>query len=460
MYNVECLRLLNNDHHYKRLSKDPTETIMEEITFLIDKGINNGWITKHEASFLTQPDPKTAYFYILPKIHKNKHPPPGRPIVSGIGSILEPLSQFCDWFLQPFVKQIPTYLKDTTDVLALLNTLEFDKEKEHLMTLDVESLYTNIPQEATFEVINNLLNRGVWNYITPPEFILDLAHLALTRNFLEFDKNFFLQIQGTSMGSTFAPSLACLYVDHFEKEMVLTKENPYVNHIRLWKRYIDDILIIWKGTKEEATTFITWLNTLNPFLRFTATLGDPAVSFLDLLITERNGSLTTVVYYKPTDRNTLLQFQSFHPRSLRENLPVGQFLRLRRNCTELTDYKKHAQQLTDKLRARGYPDHLLRRADKRARVNPRETLLQSRSRTNKGDRLICVTTFNPASNTVKKIINDDWKILTSGGLPFQAPLNAYRKATRIQVKLIEYWDKSDNHLGYADSRLSYILGTT
>ncbi|KAJ1172432.1 hypothetical protein NDU88_004279 [Pleurodeles waltl] len=169
------------------------------------------------------------------------------------------------------------------------------------------------------------------------------------------------------MGSTFAPSLACLYVDHFEKEMVLTEENPYVNHIRLWKRYIDDILIIWRGTKEEATTFITWLNTLNPFLRFTATLGDPAVSFLDLLITERNGSLTTEVYYKPTDCNTLLQFQSFHPRSLRENLPVGQFLRLRRNCTELTDYKKHAQQVTNKLRARGYPDHLLRRADKRAR---------------------------------------------------------------------------------------------
>ncbi|KAJ1165186.1 hypothetical protein NDU88_005615 [Pleurodeles waltl] len=396
MYNAECLRLLGNNHHYSRLQKDPTEDIKEEITFLVDKGINNDWITKHEAAFLTQPDPKTPYFYILPTIHKNKHPPPGRPIVSGSGSILEPLSQFCDWFLQPFVKQIPTYLKDTTDVLALLSTLEFNKEKEQLMTLDVESLYTNIPQEATLEVVSDLLNRGAWNYITPPEFILDLAHLALTRNFFELDKNFFLQIQGTSMGSSFTLSLACLYVDHFEKEMVLTEDNPYVNHIKLWKRYVDDILIIWKGTREEATTFITWLNTLNPFLRFTATLGDPAVSFLDLLITERNGSLVTEVYYKPTDRNTLLQFQSFHPRSLKENLPVGQFLRLRRNCTEIMDYKRHAQQLTNKLRARGYPDHLLRRADKRARVSPRETLLQPSTRTNKGDPLICVTTFNPA----------------------------------------------------------------
>ncbi|KAJ1179973.1 hypothetical protein NDU88_005201 [Pleurodeles waltl] len=47
---------------------------------------------------------------------------------------------------------------------------------------------------------------------------------------------------------------------------------------------------------------------------------------------------------------------------------------------ELTDYKKHAQLLSGKLRARGYPDHLLRRADKRARVSPRETLLHPSSR--------------------------------------------------------------------------------
>ncbi|KAJ1173062.1 hypothetical protein NDU88_004904 [Pleurodeles waltl] len=38
MYNTECLRLLNNDHHYKKLSRDPTEEVREEITFLVDKG--------------------------------------------------------------------------------------------------------------------------------------------------------------------------------------------------------------------------------------------------------------------------------------------------------------------------------------------------------------------------------------------------------------------------------------
>ncbi|KAJ1100609.1 hypothetical protein NDU88_005690 [Pleurodeles waltl] len=225
-------------------------------------------------------------------------------------------------------------------------------------------------------------------------------------------------------------------MDHFKKEMVPTEDNPFFDNINIWERYIDDIFIIWKGSKEEATTFVTWLNALNPFLRFTSTMGDRAISFLDLLITEKNGLLKTEVYYKPTDRNNVLQFRSFHPRSLRENLPVGQFLRLRRKCTELTDFKKHAKKLTDKLQARGYPAYLLRRAEKRARFSNRETLLQPTTRTNKEDTLICVTTFNPASDTIKKIINEDWKILTSGGLPFQLPLNAFKKAKSIRDMIV------------------------
>ncbi|KAJ1203698.1 hypothetical protein NDU88_007479 [Pleurodeles waltl] len=127
------------------------------------------------------------------------------------------------------------------------------------------------------------------------------------------------------MGGTFAPSLACLYIDHFEKQFVLNEENPYYDQNRLCKRYIDDILLIWTGTREDVTMFVDWLNALNPFLRLTSTIGDIELSFLDILISEKDGFLKTEVIYKPTDRNNLLQFHSFHPRSLKENLPVGNF---------------------------------------------------------------------------------------------------------------------------------------
>ncbi|KAJ1191045.1 hypothetical protein NDU88_000362 [Pleurodeles waltl] len=279
MYRDECERLLGNTQHYKRLSRDPTSDIQEEMSFLVTKGIKNDWLTQHEAAFLVQANPRIPYFYILPKVHKGKIPPPGRPIVSGIGSVLDPLSQFVDFFLQPLVKKIPTYLKDTTDVLVLLDSVSFDKTKELLITLDVESLYTNNPQEATLDVLCNLLEANRGESRTSPDFVLDLAHLALMRNYFKFEDSFFLQIQGTSMGSVFAPSLTCLYVDNFERQVVLHEDNPFLQQIELWKRYVDDILLVWTGTKEEALIFSSWLNTADPFLNFTMTIGDNQLPF-------------------------------------------------------------------------------------------------------------------------------------------------------------------------------------
>ncbi|KAJ1160349.1 hypothetical protein NDU88_000851 [Pleurodeles waltl] len=299
MYRDECNRLLGNTRHYKRLSRDPTIDVQEEITFLVSKGKENNWITDHEASYLIQTNPKIPYFYILPKVHKGKIPPPGRPIVSGIGSALEPLSKFVDFFLQPIVKRIPTYLKDTTHVLLLLESIAFDKSKELLITLDVESLYTNILQEAILEVISNLLDvhMGGSQTQTPPWFILDLAHLALTRNYFKFEDSFFLQTQGTSMGSTFAPSLACLYVDHIERHTILHEDNPYRDQIKLWKRYIDDVLLIWTGSKEEAQAFAIWLNRANPFLTFTMNIGVIEMHvFLEVSVESRASAYLKTMY--------------------------------------------------------------------------------------------------------------------------------------------------------------------
>ncbi|KAJ1146114.1 hypothetical protein NDU88_012396, partial [Pleurodeles waltl] len=242
-------------------------------------------------------------------------------------------------------------------------------------------------------------------------FILDLAHLALTRNCFKFEDSFFLQIQRTSMGSTFAPSLACLYVDYFERQVVVHDDNPFLQQIKLWKLYIDDIILVWTGTREEALTFSNWLNAADPFLNFTMTIGDNRLAFLDLLIYENDGALAMEVFYKPTDRNNLLQFQSFHPQSLKENLPVGQFLCLRRNCSTLTDYRKHADKLAIKQQTKDYPTHLVKRAYKRAHNNNRDQLLQPRAKKPDMEQIVCVTTFNPLSNKIQRIIKEEGCVL-------------------------------------------------
>ncbi|KAJ1151578.1 hypothetical protein NDU88_004358 [Pleurodeles waltl] len=313
-----------------------------------------GWITRQEAEFLDTKNPRTPYFYCLPKIHKST-PPPGRPIVSGIGSLLEPLSKFCDFFSQPMVRNTSTFLRDTKDTLILLNDVNDAGPTDILICLDVEALYTNIPQEATLAAVEDLLLAETWTYNTPVIFIMQCASVALKENFFQFETRLFHQIQDTSMGSTFAPSLACLYMFAFEQRYILTPEQPFFTNIRLWRRYIDDILVVWKGSNELALDFTKWVNTLDTNLRFSSSISDQEVSFLDLRITLRDGYLHSSVYHKPTDRNSLLLYNSHHPKSLRDNLPFGQFLRIRRNCSDADDFHLQANTLCSKLGARNYP---------------------------------------------------------------------------------------------------------
>ena len=97
--------------------------------------------------------PRIPVFYTLTKIHKPK--PVGRPIISGCEGPTERISSFVDSLLQPLAKVQKSYLKDTTE---LINFIEMTKVPENifLVSMDVTSLYTNIPQEEGITVVCNL----------------------------------------------------------------------------------------------------------------------------------------------------------------------------------------------------------------------------------------------------------------------------------------------------------------
>ena len=64
----------------------------------------------------------TPTFYMLPEIDKPNGP--GRPFISGCQSPTRVLSQYLDFYLKPFVKEIPTYIEDTNHFLELTFTLD------------------------------------------------------------------------------------------------------------------------------------------------------------------------------------------------------------------------------------------------------------------------------------------------------------------------------------------------
>ncbi|KAJ1113104.1 hypothetical protein NDU88_001359 [Pleurodeles waltl] len=91
-YRNECLRLLGDTSNYERLQEDPTIFLKNKIRSMVEQALAHNWISQKESDFLMNKNPLTQYFYTIPKIHKHPKAPPGRPIVSGINSVLEPMS--------------------------------------------------------------------------------------------------------------------------------------------------------------------------------------------------------------------------------------------------------------------------------------------------------------------------------------------------------------------------------
>ena len=78
-------------------------------------------------------------FYTRPKIHKTGNP--GSTVVSSVNCYTNTISKYVAFYLQPIVKNIHSYVRDTTDFFQKLGKVKNIPNDCLLVTLDVQSLY-------------------------------------------------------------------------------------------------------------------------------------------------------------------------------------------------------------------------------------------------------------------------------------------------------------------------------
>ena len=96
----------------------------------------------------------TAHTTFLHKFHKPTLT--GRPIISGCDGPTERISSFLDHILQPIAKAKKSYTsKDLKKTTQFINFIEERKVPENaiLVSMDVTSLYTNIPHEEGINTV-------------------------------------------------------------------------------------------------------------------------------------------------------------------------------------------------------------------------------------------------------------------------------------------------------------------
>ena len=74
-------------------------------------------------------------------------------MISSINCHSSKISEDVDYHLQPIVRVSPSYIKGKTDFLRKLKPIAEVPENSYLVTLDVESLYTSIPNSEGIKVV-------------------------------------------------------------------------------------------------------------------------------------------------------------------------------------------------------------------------------------------------------------------------------------------------------------------
>ena len=195
-------------------------------------------------------------------------------------------------------------------------------------------------------------------------------------------------------------------MNNFEETWIyrLTGKKSY-----FYKRFIDDIFILWNGTREQLNEFIKQINTLHPTIKFEANYSFNSINFLDTHIYKnKDGKLCITLHVKPTDRQSYLHHKSYHPTATKRSITYSQALRIRKICTEDSEYLKHSTNLVQKLNLRGYNQKESEDIITKVHAIEREQLLQPKPKINNGAYPIIITYHKNLLN-MKAALNKNFK---------------------------------------------------
>ena len=179
-------------------------------------------------------------------------------------------------------------------------------------SLDVDSLFTNIPLEETINICTNLLynNEDVIEGINKSEF-KNLLSLATQESYFIFNDVLYKQKDGVAMGSPLGPTMANVFLSFYEIKWL--EQCPKEFKPVFYRRYVDDIFVLFESA-EHLSKFRNHFNTCHPNMSFSFEQEkNGKLSFLDTEVSREKGKFVTTVYRKPTFSGVYTHFERFLP---------------------------------------------------------------------------------------------------------------------------------------------------
>ena len=172
-------------------------------------------------------------------------------------------------------------------------------------------------------------------HLISTEVLCSLISFILTHNNFVFDYHSYLQTCGTAIGTKMTPCFANLLMASIEQ--IFIGNSPLTP--LFYVRFIDDIFMICTHGSEELEQFTTRANSTHPSMKFTTEISSNSLPFLYVLVSVTETGIKTSLHRKPTDRPTYLMYCSYHPHHIKSSIVFSQLLRLKRICSDISDYE-------------------------------------------------------------------------------------------------------------------------
>jgi hypothetical protein len=291
------------------------------------------------------------YFYILPKVHKD--PWASRPVVSGVTSVMKCLSIWLDVQLQNVVHLCPCYLKDSWQFLNDIKTYKNAKGYK-LVTSDATAMYTNINTEHAIDIMKRWfeLHEKDLPVKYPKELVLEGIKRLMSNNTFSFGNRFFLQRNGTAMGTNVACMYATIYYSYHEETQLL-----HLSYIKFYRRLIDDAFIIFdpNASFENLETNMNEFGPATKRLHWKTEQPADTVDFLDLTVTiQPDGTITTRTFQKKMNLYLYRTPDSCQPESIIRSFIYGALHRYYWQNTATSDFLTFVGLLFERMLDRGH----------------------------------------------------------------------------------------------------------
>ena len=218
-YLEEGLRQLNDRTYYEKLDHNPTLEHEEIEKTQLNKLVEEYELSEDIAKKLHPCNSRTPQFYLLPKVHKEGCP--GRPVVSSVKCPTEKISAFVDENIRPIVKNLKSYMRDTSGFIRKVKEIGKVPKDSILVTMDVKALYTNIDHNEGLEAMHKALLRNNRRQKPSANALTLLMRLVLILNNFMFNNVNYIQKMGVAIPS--APSFSNIFMANLKTNLCIPR---------------------------------------------------------------------------------------------------------------------------------------------------------------------------------------------------------------------------------------------